>query len=66
MRRLDRLSRLPYIKEVIDLFLAALAAWGAFVLRLDIPLPLLYHRSIWMYVLAATLLKTLINVSFNL
>lgn len=46
-----------FVKFFIDTAFSAASAWGAYALRLGLPLPVLYHRSVFVYILFSTLLK---------
>ncbi|MBL3538080.1 nucleoside-diphosphate sugar epimerase/dehydratase [Aminivibrio sp.] len=54
------------IKFAIDLALAAAASWGAFALRLDLPIPKLYQRSEVFYILLSVPIKAAVIFGFNL
>jgi FlaA1/EpsC-like NDP-sugar epimerase len=55
-----------YQKFLIDLTLAAAASWGAFALRLGLPIPKLYHRSEVFYILLSLAIKTALILGFGL
>ncbi|MBL3539866.1 nucleoside-diphosphate sugar epimerase/dehydratase [Aminivibrio sp.] len=54
------------IKFAIDLALAAAASWGAFALRLDLPIPKLYQRSEVFYILLSLAIKVALILGFGL
>lgn len=54
------------IKFAIDMALAALTAWGAFALRFGLPLPILYRRSQFIYILLSIAVKFLVELGFKL
>ena len=55
-----------YQKFLIDLTLAAAASWGAFALRLGLPIPKLYSRSEVFYILLSLAIKVALILGFGL
>ena len=55
-----------FIKLLIDMALAALCSWGAFAMRLGLPIPILYHNSELAYTIGATALKIIVWAAFGL
>ncbi|MGI6790911.1 polysaccharide biosynthesis protein [Aminivibrio sp.] len=55
-----------YQKLAIDLAIAALTAWGAFAMRLGLPIPKLYQRSEMAYILLSLGIKALVVFGFSL
>jgi FlaA1/EpsC-like NDP-sugar epimerase len=54
------------IKFLIDLTLAAAASWGAFALRLGLPIPKLYQRGELFYILLSLAIKVALILGFGL
>ena len=55
-----------WLKLTLDIVLAAAASWGAFAMRLGLPIPALYRRSEVFYILLSLGLKIVVNLAFRL
>ncbi|GAB1486149.1 hypothetical protein MASR2M79_11960 [Aminivibrio sp.] len=55
-----------WIKLAIDLALASATAWGAFAMRLGLPIPILYRRSELIYIFLSLAVKIAVGLAFKL
>ncbi len=55
-----------WLKFAIDITLASATAWGAFAMRLGLPIPALYRRSELMYILLSLIVKIAVGLAFKL
>ncbi|MGI6783497.1 MAG: SDR family NAD(P)-dependent oxidoreductase [Aminivibrio sp.] len=65
MKIKTRSSTLTY-KLAIDIALAAASSWGAFAMRLGLPIPLLYRRSEVAYLIGSLIIKIAVEFFFKL
>jgi len=59
-------SRVFFVKLLLDVSIAGLSAWSAFVLRLDFPVLRYYRQGMALYIVLAVLVKMSANFFFGL